>query len=291
VAILQLRARVRDIGAFQVHRSLPAAQRQAVGPFLFFDHFGPFEVAPHADHDVLPHPHIGLATVTYLFEGAMVHRDSLGSVQRIEPGAVNWMTAGRGIVHSERTPPELAGQAHRAHGLQLWAALPKAQEKSEPAFSHTPAASLPSVSIGDALIRLLVGRAWNAESPVTTLMETLYADIELRAGGELRLPPLAAERALYSVDNRFEIDGTGFEPRVLAVLEAGTTVRVTAADAVRMVLIGGEPLGGRRFIWWNFVSSSKDGITQAADKWAKQQMGQIPGETEWIPLPERGFKN
>ncbi len=169
--------------------------------------------------------------------------------------------------------------------------MPEAQEKSAPSFSHTPAASLPSVSVGDALIRLLVGRAWNAESPVATLMAALYADIELRAGGELRLPPLAAERALYSVDNRFEIDGTGFEPRVLVVLEAGTTVRVTANDAVRMVLIGGEPLDGHRFIWWNFVSSSKDGITQAADNWAKQQMGRIPGETEWIPLPERGFKN
>jgi len=290
VGILQLRARVRDVGAFRVHRSLPAAQRQAVGPFLFFDHFGPFNVAPSADHDVGPHPHIGLATVTYLFEGAFVHRDSLGSVQRIEPGAINWMTAGRGIVHSERTPPELAGKPHRAHGLQLWAGLPKAAERSEPAFSHTPAAALPSVSVGDALIRLLIGRAWSAESPVSTLVETLYADIELRAGGELRVPPLAAERALYSVDNQFKIDGTSFEPRVLAILEPGTTVRVTAAGPVRMVLIGGEPLDGHRFIWWNFVSSSKEWITEAAGMWAKQQMGQIPGETEWIPLPERGFK-
>src|SRR5258706_1806674 len=188
VAILQLRARLRDIGAFQVHRSLPAAQRQAVGPFLFFDHFGPFEIAPDADHDVGPHPHIGLATVTYLFESTLVHRVSLGNVQRIEPGAINWMTAGRGIVHSERTPPELAGQPRRAHGLQLWAGLPQAREKSEPVFSHTPAAALPTIAVGDARIRLLVGRAWNAESPVATLMETLYADIELRPGRELRLP-------------------------------------------------------------------------------------------------------
>lgn len=212
-------------------------------------------------------------------------------MQRIEPGAVNWMTAGRGIVHSERTPPELAGKPHRAHGLQLWAGLPKAQERSEPAFSHSPAAVLPTVTAGDALIHLLIGRAWSAESPVSTLTETLYADIELRAGGELRLPPLAAERALYSVDNRFEIDGTPCEARVMAVLEPGATVRVTAAGPVRMVLIGGEPLDGHRFIWWNFVSSTKERITEAAGMWAKQQMGQIPGETEWIPLPERGFSS
>ncbi len=290
MAILLLKPHLREVGANQVRRLLPAAQRQAVGPFLFFDHFGPVDIAPDSDRGIGPHPHIGLATVTYLFEGGFLHRDSLGSVQRIDPGAINWMTAGRGIVHAERTPPELVGKRHRGHGLQLWAGLPKTQERSEPAFSHTPAAALPALGVGDAQVRLLIGRAWGAESPVATFTETLYADLELRAPGELRVPPLAAERALYSVDNPFAIDGTPCEPRVMAILETGTTARVTAAGPARMVLIGGEPLDGHRFMWWNFVASRKEWIAEAADLWAKQEMGKIAGETEWIPLPERGFK-
>ena len=290
MAILQLKAHLRDVGANQVHRLLPAAQRQSVGPFLFFDHFGPIDIAPNANPGIGPHPHIGLATVTYLFEGGFLHRDSIGSMQRIDPGAINWMTAGRGIVHAERTPPDLAARGHRVHGLQLWAGLPQTQERSEPSFAHTPATALPELTEGDARIRLLIGRAWSAESPVATLTKTLYADIELKAGGKLHIPPLAEERALYSVDNAFEIDGTACEPRVMAVLEPGTTVRVTAAVPTRMVLIGGEPLDGHRFMWWNFVSSRKEWIAEAADLWSRQQMGKIAGETEWIPLPERGFK-
>jgi hypothetical protein len=285
-SVLTLKARDRNIGPFQVRRLLPAAQRQAVGPFLFFDHFGPLELARPADIDVRPHPHIGLSTVTYLFEGAMVHRDSVGAVQGIEPGAVNWMTAGRGIVHSERAP-EAASPPLRTHGLQLWTGLPRAREEAEPSFAHTPASQIPSLALGSAHVRVLVGRAWGAESPVATVMETLYLDIALPANGELAIPPLAAERALYGVDNPFEIDGTACEPYAMAVLEAGATVRVRAAAPARMVLIGGEPLDGHRFIWWNFVSSRKERIAEASDLWAKQQMGRIPGESEWIPLPER----
>jgi redox-sensitive bicupin YhaK (pirin superfamily) len=289
-SVLTLKARDRTIGAFNVRRLLPAAQRQAVGPFLFFDHFGPLELARPADIDVRPHPHIGLATVTYLFEGAMVHRDSAGFVQGIEPGAINWMTAGRGIVHSERAPAQLANQPQQTHGLQLWTGLPRALEEAEPSFSHTPASGIPLLTVGDAQVRVLVGRAWSAESPVATLMETLYLDIALPADGELAIPPLAAERALYGMDQPFEIDGTACEPHAMAVLEAGATVRVRASVPARLVLIGGEPLDGHRFIWWNFVSSRKERIAEAADQWAKQQMGRIPGETEWIPLPDQAFR-
>jgi redox-sensitive bicupin YhaK (pirin superfamily) len=284
---LTLKARDRPVGAFSVRRLLPAAQRQAVGPFLFFDHFGPLETARGADIDVRPHPHIGLATVTYLFEGAMDHRDSAGYVQRIEPGAVNWMTAGRGIVHSERAPAELAARPVRTHGLQLWTGLPRAREEAEPSFSHTPASRIPSLAPGGAQVRVLVGRAWGAESPVPTLMETLYLDIALPAGAELAIPPLAEERALYGVDHAFQVDGSDCAPHVMAVLEKGATVRVRAGAPARIVLIGGEPLDGHRFIWWNFVASSKGRIAEAAGLWEKQQMGRIAGETEWIPLPEQ----
>jgi len=287
-AVTLLKANIRDIGAFQVRRVLPAARRQSVGPFLFFDHFGPMDVAPGAGHDVRPHPHIGLATVSYLFEGAIIHRDSIGAVQRIEPGAVNWMTAGRGIVHSERTPPDLARLAYRTHGLQLWAALPKDHEEAAPAFSHTPASAFPSFAVGQAGVRVLVGRAWNAESPVPVLMETLYVDIELPAGGTLDIPPLAPERALYPVLGAIEIEGRSFGPGEMAVLDDGATVGIRASQAARLVLIGGEPLDGRRFIWWNFVSSRKERIEAAAEQWERRGFEAIAGDDdERIPLPEK----
>ncbi|MDE1927947.1 MAG: pirin family protein, partial [Burkholderiales bacterium] len=186
----ELEPQARDLGGgFVVQRLLPAAARQAVGPFLFFDHFGPVEAGPADNHDVRPHPHIGLATVTYLFEGAMLHRDSTGAVQRIEPGAINWMTAGRGIVHSERTPDDLRGRRRRSHGLQLWAALPQADEESEPVFAHTPAAAIPAFEVGGARLRLLVGSAYGAESPVAVRSPTLFIDLALAAGDALPLPP------------------------------------------------------------------------------------------------------
>lgn len=284
-----LKANIRDIGAFQVRRLLPAAQRQAVGPFIFFDHFGPLQVAPFANHDVRPHPHIGLATVSYLYEGAIVHRDSIGVVQRIEPGAINLMTAGRGIVHSERTPPDLVEREHRTHGLQLWLALPRAHEETDPSFAHTPAADIPSVAVGDANVRVLIGAAWEATSPVATLAETLYLDIDLPAGATLTIPPVAQERALYGLDAAYRIDGSEIAPHAMALLEPGSTVRVSAGGPARMVLIGGEPLDGRRHIWWNLVSSRKERILEAARAWEEQRMDRIPGETEWIPLPEKRF--
>ena len=289
---LRLNGHDKDLGGgFVVRRLLPALQRRSVGPFLFFDHFGPVTVLPGASHDVRPHPHIGLATVTYLFEGAMVHRDSLGSVQQIEPGAINWMTAGRGIVHSERRPEALRRQKYINHGIQLWAALPLAYEEAEPAFVHTPAVALPQLQQGDATVRVLIGSAFGQTSPVATFAPTLYLDVQLAAGGSLELPPLAQEMALYAVDADLRLDAELLAARTLAVLLPGKPVRVRSAGAaVRLVVIGGAALDAPRHIWWNFVSSRKERIVQAATDWEYQRMGQVPGDTEGLPLPEHRFK-
>jgi redox-sensitive bicupin YhaK (pirin superfamily) len=270
-------------GGFRVRRLLPSAQRQAVGPFLFFDHFGPVTAQPSDDHDVRPHPHIGLATVTYLFEGAMLHRDSTGVVQRIEPGAINWMTAGRGIVHSERTPEELRGQVRRSHGLQLWAALPVEDEEIAPSFTHTPASALPCFETGGATVRVLIGEACGHVSPVLTRSPTLYLDITLRAGAALPLPP-AAERALYSVDAPFSLDDQDLPAHRMVVLHEGEQPMLRARVGARVVLIGGQPLG-RRHMVWNFVSSHPERIVQAQDDWRARRFDPVPGETEYIPLP------
>jgi redox-sensitive bicupin YhaK (pirin superfamily) len=280
-----LKAHDKDLGGgFLVRRLLPAAPRQAVGPFLFFDHFGPVDAGPYDDHDVRPHPHIGLATVTYLFEGAMLHRDSIGVVQRIEPGAINWMTAGCGIVHSERTPDDLRRRPRRSHGLQLWSALPEHDEELPPSFAHTPVSAIPVYESGGATVRVLVGEAFGLRSPVATRSPTLYLDITLRAGAMLRLPH-AAERALYGVDAPFTLDGRTVPAREMVVLEPGEQPQLGAETDARLVLIGGEPLG-RRFIAWNFVSSRKERIEQAKDDWRGQRFDKVPGETEFIPLPE-----
>lgn len=283
-----LKSHEKDLGGgFVVRRLLPSAVKQAVGPFIFFDHFGPIDVAPDANHDVRPHPHIGLATVTYLFEGAIDHRDSIGSYQRIEPGAINWMTAGRGIVHSERTPHDLAGQPHRTHGLQLWAALPKVHEEDAPSFTHTPQADIPVVALDGAVVKVLIGTAFGRTSPVRTYMQTLYLDVALQAGRELRLEGLPAEAAIYPVSGEVSVDGVLLAPHTMALLEEGKVPVVTAGGApVQFVVIGGEPLDGHRFLFWNFVSSSKERLAQAADDWSAQRMGQVPGETEFIPLPK-----
>ncbi len=271
-------------GGFTVRRLLPSSLRQAVGPFLFFDHFGPVTAQPSDNHDVRPHPHIGLATVTYLFEGAMMHRDSTGVVQRIEPGAINWMTAGRGIVHSERTPDDLRSVSRRSHGLQLWAAVPEEHEEDAPRFEHTAAHAIPSVPLAGALVRVLVGTAFGATSPVQTLSPALYLDIALQAGAALAVPEIAAERALYSVDGDFAVDGESVPAHTMAVLAPGTAPIVHAAAATRLVMIGGEPLGHRHMVW-NFVSSRKERIVQAQRDWAAQRFDPVPGETEFIPLP------
>jgi hypothetical protein len=272
-------------GGFTVRRLLPAAAQRAVGPWVFFDHFGPVVATPDDNHDVRPHPHIGLATVTYLFEGAMQHRDSTGASQRIEPGAVNWMTAGRGIVHSERTPADLRGVTRRSHGLQLWAALPAEHEEDAPSFAHTPAAAIPEREVGGARLRVLIGEAFGLRSPVQTLSPTLYLDIALVAGDALPVPP-AAERALYAVDGAFELDGQEVPPHTMVVLEPGSEPMLSASGEARVVLIGGAPLGPR-FLWWNFVSTRRERIGQAAADWEAQRLGEVPGETEFIPLPER----
>ena len=273
-------------GGFTVRRLLPAATRQAVGPFVFFDHFGPITAQPGDNHDVRPHPHIGLATVTYLFEGAMQHHDSTGANQRIEPGAINWMTAGRGIVHSERTPADLRAVVRRSHGLQLWAALPADDEEMAPSFAHTPAAAIPELELGGARVRLLVGSAFGANSPVAVRCETLYLDIALSAGDAFPLP-LAAERAIYVVEGEVQIDGRTVPAHQMAVLAPGDEPMISADADTRAVLIGGAPLGPR-FLYWNFVSSRRERLVQAADDWAAQRFAAVPGETEFIPLPAQG---
>lgn len=275
-------------GGFMVRRSLPSMARQSVGPFVFFDHFGPITAGPADNHDVRPHPHIGLATVTYLFEGAMMHRDSTGVVQRIEPGAVNWMTAGRGIVHSERTPKDLLGRERRSHGLQLWVGLPEVHEEALPSFQHVGAAELPLGEIDGVTVRVLVGSAFGLSSPVRTLSPTLYVDLgfEPVADASIAVPAVAPERALYAVDHDFELDGELVPECTMVVLEEGTEPVLRAPRGGHVVLIGGAPLG-HRFIVWNFVSSRKERIAQAQDEWEAQRFARVPGETEFIPLPPR----
>ncbi|MBV6322528.1 pirin family protein [Duganella violaceipulchra] len=283
-----LKGHEKDLGGgFVVRRYLPSAIKQAVGPFIFFDHFGPVDVPLDADHDVRPHPHIGLATVTYLFEGAMDHRDSIGSVQRIEPGAINWMTSGRGIVHSERTPKDLVGKPHRTHGLQLWAALPVAHEEDEPGFCHTPSGDIPEFEVDGARVRVLVGSAFGQTSPVKTYSQTLYLDVTLKAGHELALSGLPAEAAIYPITGELQIDGAPLALHTMALLDT-TTAQLIKADAdAQFVVIGGEALDGHRYMSWNFVSSRKERIVQASEDWEAQRFDKVPGETEFIPLPAK----
>ncbi len=283
-----LHARTKDLaGGLMVRRLLPTHPRQAVGPFVFFDHFGPVTAQPGDDHDVRPHPHIGLATVTYLFDGAMLHRDSLGSIQRIEPGAINWMTAGRGIVHSERTPPDLRGKARPVHGLQLWAALPAAHEECAPGVrahagrGDSRMAGRRRARAGAdrrSLRRALAGR---------DLRRDAVLDLAADAGGTLVLPAAAAgfERAAYSVDAPLLIDGREVAAHTLAVLEPGAGATIVAPRGARYVILGGEPLDGRRFIHWNFVSSRRERIEQAKADWQAQRMGRVDGEDDFVPLP------
>jgi redox-sensitive bicupin YhaK (pirin superfamily) len=283
---LLIESRAKDLGNFAVRRVLPHAQQRLVGPFIFFDHFGPVEFAPSAGVDVRPHPHINLSTVSYLFEGAFLHRDSLGSVQRIEPGAINWMTAGRGIVHSERTPPELRAVGHRLHGLQLWIALPREHEEDPPSFRHYPADSLPTLDRQGANIRLLAGAAYGATSPVLTHSPLCYLDIELQAGAYLSLPDAYSERAVYVVDGEPELNGQLLVAHQMAVLNPGTA-ELRATQTTRAMFIAGAPLDGGRYMWWNFVSSRKERIEQAKADWQSGRFEPVPGETEFISLPEK----
>ncbi|MEO7241822.1 MAG: pirin family protein [Variovorax sp.] len=287
----KLEPAIKDLGGgFRVRRLLPGTVRKSVGPFVFFDHFGPVSERPGDAHDVRPHPHIGLATVTYLFEGAMMHRDSLGNAQEIRPGAINWMTAGRGIVHSERKPKHLQTETYVNHGLQLWSALPLGQEDCEPAFVHTPAEQIPVIEWQGVCVRVLVGEAFGGRSPVVTLSPTLYLDLQLPAGARLLLPSLAPEMAIYPIDAGTTLDTSPLQAHEMAVLKAGVDATLQSGpNGARVIVVGGAPLDAPRHIVWNFVSSRRERIAQAGADWAAQRMGHVPGETEFIPLPQKGF--
>ena len=278
--------RVRDIGGFEVRRTLPSIRRRMVGPFVFFDQMGPAALPPGAGLDVRPHPHIGLATVTYLFAGEIVHRDSLGSVQTIRPGEVNWMTAGRGIAHSERTDPALRARGSRLHGIQSWVALPRAAEETDPGFSHHGRDTLPTLEGEGTRMRLIAGSLRGARSPVATFSEMFYADVELAGGARLSVPIEHEERAAYVVDGAIELAGESFAGGQLLVFRPGEAVTLSAASPARLLLLGGAPMDGPRHIWWNFVSSSKERIEQAKADWKAGRFAAVPGDPEFIPLPE-----
>jgi redox-sensitive bicupin YhaK (pirin superfamily) len=285
---LTLKPQDRDLGGgFVVRRTLPAAARRSVGPFVFFDHFGPSDERPENLHDVRPHPHIGLATVTYLFEGAIHHRDSIGSDQVIEPGAVNWMSAGRGIVHSERRPERLRDSIYRNHGLQLWAALPAGLEESEPSFTHVAAGDIKQTFQGGVSVRVLIGEVFGSASPVPAAGGTVFLDVEMPAGSRLELPALAEEMAIYPVRGAVDVDGETLAEAQMSVLPTGAGCVLTSLTATRLVVVGGDALVEHRFLWWNFVSTRKERVAQAARDWAAGAMGGVEGDDEFIPLPDR----
>ena len=275
----------RDLGAFHVRRALPSAEQREVGPFVFFDQMGPAVLAAGKGLDVRPHPHIGLATLTWLFEGEIVHRDSLGFKQTIRAGEINWMTAGRGIVHSERSP-EPRDTDRPIFGLQIWLALPEAAAETAPAFEHIPASQVPATRYDEVGIRLIAGRAFGIEGAVKTFSETLYAELTLAPGANIDLPDAAAERAVYVLEPGLSIAQTPVAPGTMAVLAPGVTPALSATASARAVLIGGAPLAGKRYLWWNFVSHSRERLEQAKDDWRNGRFDAVPGEREFIPLPE-----
>jgi redox-sensitive bicupin YhaK (pirin superfamily) len=279
----------RDLGDdFQVRRALPNERRRMVGPFVFLDQMGPTVFAPGRGLDVRPHPHIGLATLTYLLDGEIVHRDSLGVVQPIRPGEVNWMTAGRGIVHSERTSPQRRESGSPLAGLQCWVALPKAHEETDPSFAHLDAHDLPLVEGDGVRASIVAGECFGRRSPLATLSPLLFVDVSLQAGARVDVPAAYAEQAIYVIEGRLDLGRDGsFDAGRLLVLKPGAalTLRGAGPGATRVVLLGGEPLEGPRRIAWNFVSSSIERIEQAKDDWRQGRFPQVPGETEFIPLP------
>lgn len=278
--------RVHDLGdGFYVRRLLPHIDARRVGPFVFFDHMGPVQMKPGQGMDVRPHPHIGLATVTYLFEGAIRHRDSLGSVQDIRPGDVNWMTAGRGIVHSERTPDAERASGQKLHGIQIWVALPKSAEEVAPEFHHHPVSALPTLEHDGVRLRLVVGDALGLHAPVRIFAPMFYLAAEFAPGTRFVLPAEYAERAVYAVDTDLTIDGEALAAQRMATLSPGSDVEIVAPAGGHAVFFGGDPLDGDRHLYWNFVSSSRERIEQAKQDWTDQRFGQVPGETEFIPLP------
>ncbi len=281
-----IEGRTRELGGFSVSRLLPVAQRRLVGPFIFFDHLGPVDFAPGLGIDVPPHPHIGLATVTYLFSGSLLHRDSLGSVQAIRPGEVNWMVAGRGIAHSERTAAAERAAGQRLHGVQSWVALPLDEEERAPSFDHFAATQLPRREENGVMLRVIAGRAYGLTAPVPVYVPMFYLDLEFGAGGRIALPDDHAERAIFVAEGALRIGGDVVDAGTMVVLDAGEDATVTADRGARAVALGGAPLdGGPRHIEWNFVSSSKRRIAQAKLDWREGRFSLVPGETEFVPLP------
>jgi redox-sensitive bicupin YhaK (pirin superfamily) len=290
---LVLEPKKRSLGAFDVRRVLPSSKQRMVGPFIFFDHMGPAEFPAGKGIDVRPHPHVCLATVTYLFEGAMLHRDSLGTEIEITPGAVNWMTAGRGISHSERTPAALETAGHRLHGIQTWVALPKTHEETEPAFVHHPASTLPETIIDGLTVRLIAGTAFGMTSPVDYPHPIFYATVETQTGGRLILPETVEERCFYVVQGAAELNGETYGEGQMVILESGDEPELSVGPDTRVMLAGGAPMDGKRWIDWNFVASSPERIEKAKADWRASIAGgwintpftMPPQESEYIPLP------
>jgi redox-sensitive bicupin YhaK (pirin superfamily) len=278
--------RARDLGGFEVRRALPSAQRQMVGPFIFWDQMGPAEFLLGHGMDVRPHPHIGLATVTYLFDGEIVHRDSLGTLETIRPGALNLMTAGRGIVHSERTGEAARALGPKLFGIQSWVALPRSHEEGEPGFLHFAEDQLPVISANGVSARVIAGEAFGMTSPVKTPMAMIYADVHLDTGASIPFDPTYEERGIYTVSGEIDIAGDRFGPGQLLVFRPGDRITIRATSPARLMLLGGEPMDGPRHIWWNFVSSRPERIEQAKADWKAAHFDSVPGETEFIPLPE-----
>ncbi|HSG65704.1 MAG TPA: pirin family protein [Gammaproteobacteria bacterium] len=283
---LIIESQTKDLGEFEVRRTLPSKERQRVGPFIFFDHMGPAEFSPGNGVAVRPHPHIGLATLTYLFDGTILHRDNLGHVQPIEPGAVNWMTAGKGIVHSERTPPALLASGSSLHGLQIWLALPLDKEEIDPSFTHYPAKRIPVVEQDGARIQVVAGSAFGVESPVVTTSDTLYLSVNMNGGATVSVPDGIDERAVYVVAGRIRIGSTELSVGTMAILKPGASVELHAIIDAIVVILGGATLEGKRYLYWNLVSSSRERIEQAKDDWRSGRFAKVPGDDEFIPLPD-----
>lgn len=283
--LLVIDAKTKDVGGFAVRRALPAIERRMVGPFVFLDQMGPIRLAPGQGLDVRPHPHIGLSTMTYLFEGEILHRDSLGTVQMIRPGAMNWMTAGRGIAHSERTPPE-GRNGGILSGIQFWVALPKSEEEMAPSFLHLEAAALPVFEGEGVTVRIIAGEAFSGRSPLNAPHPMFCAEAAMVPSARLEVAAVYPERAVYVAGGEVELNGVRYRQGQLLVLPSGETATLQATSDARVMLLGGEPIDGPRRIWWNFVSSSKDRIEQAKEDWKGGRFPVVPGETESIPLPD-----
>jgi redox-sensitive bicupin YhaK (pirin superfamily) len=277
----------KDLGGFLVTRVLPQAQMRAVGPFVFFDHMGPADLPPGKGMDVRPHPHIGLATVTYLYSGSILHKDSLGSQQIIKPGDVNWMIAGRGIVHSERTDEETRAKGSRMNGLQVWIGLPLKHEDTEPQFSHYPSEQIPSFTKEGVKLTLIAGESMGERSPVTVFSRMFYLDAILPPASKLTLPTSSMQRGMYVVEGEVKVGNSRVAEGMFVTFSQKLEIQIRTTSGARIALFGGDPLDGPRHVWWNFVASSRDRIERAKKDWKEGRFGQVPGETEFIPLPAR----